>query len=80
MIGWCKLISETSDKMKIAYSLEKNKNCDGELTYDKITKEFTIEKLPEGEDGWLTNHFICPLRSRIREAMELGKRYMVMTG
>ena len=80
MFGWCKLIDENDKKMKIGYSLEKNKNCDGILIYDKQTQEFFVEKLPKGEDGWLTNHFICPLRNRLRRKPLTSELSCVATG
>lgn len=54
MYGWYKLLDESSDKMKIAYSIEKNKSCDGVLLYDKINDNFTVEKFSDGADDWVT--------------------------
>jgi len=80
MVGWCKLKSETADNMTIAYSLETNQSCDGQLIFDKKTKKITVSKITSGEYQYLTSAFICPLRNRIRKGMELDKKYMVMTG
>ncbi len=80
MVGWCKLKNETPHNMLIAYSLETNQTCDGELLYDKQKKIFKISKLTAGEYNYLTSAFMCPLRSRINKGMELNKKYMVMTG
>ena len=80
MYGWCKLINENVESMTIAYSFGKNEACDGELIYDKNTKEMSISKLSNGASEILTKYFICPLRNRMRKGMELGKRYMVATG
>ena len=80
MYGWCKLTNENEHKMEIAYSLGKNNTCDGKLIFDKITKEMTIAKLATGAEEVLTKAFICPLRSRMREGLTLGKLDMIMTG
>ena len=79
MVGWCKLLEETQDKLKIAYSLEEDKSCDGLLVYDKITKKIEIQKNPENRD-WMTTYFICPLRYRINKGLTLNKLTMIMTG
>ncbi len=80
MVGWCKLIEDDEKKAVIAYSLEANETCDGTLIYDKHSKNFTVAKKTTGEHNYLTDAFICPLRSRMRRNMEIGKKYMVMTG
>lgn len=79
MVGWCKLLEDTQNKLKIAYSLEEDKSCDGLLIYDKITKEIDIQKKPENRD-WMTPFFICPLRCKIDKGLTLGKLQIVMTG
>ena len=80
MYGWCKLMNETVETMIISYSFGKNETCDGELIYDKNTKEMNISRLSDGTNEILTKYFICPLRNRMRKGMKLGKRYMVATG
>ena len=79
MIGWSKLISESSNELLIAYSFEEDKSCDGLLKYDTNDKTITIQQKPRHKE-WLENLFICPLRYRIKLGMELGKLYMIMTG
>ena len=79
MVGWCKLLEETQNKLKIAYSLEEDKSCDGLLIYDKITKEIEVQKKPENRE-WMTPFFICPLRSRMRKGLIPDKLTMIMTG
>ena len=79
MVGWCKLLEETQDKLKIAYSLEEDKSCDGLLLYNKSTKKIEVQKKPANKD-WMTSFFICPLRSRMREGLTLDKLTMIMTG
>ena len=77
IIGWCELKEETVESMLIAYSLDHNQNCDGELIYDKNTQLVTIKKLSEGSSEYWTKHFIGLLRGRIRKGMELRKKYML---
>lgn len=80
MYGWCKLTNDSEKQFEIAYSLGKNNSCDGKLIFDKETKKVTIAKLSEGAGEVLTKAFICPLRSRMREGLMLGKLDMIMTG
>ena len=80
MYGWLKLLEDTADKMVIGYSWQENDACDGVLTYSKATKDVTIDKLSSGAGSFETNYLICPIRSRIKKGLELGKRYMVATG
>ena len=80
MIGWSKLINEDETNMTIAYSLETNEKCDGEIIFNKNTEDVVVSKMTSGEYNYLTKSFICPLRGRIRAGMEMGKKYMVMTG
>ena len=77
IIGWCQLKEETEASMLIAYSLNNNQSCDGELLYDKNTQQVTIKKLSEGSSEYWTKHFMGPLRSRIRKGMESPKKYMI---
>ena len=65
MYGWYKLMNETPDEMKIGYSVEKNKSCDGILHYNKHTDEFTTEKLSDGADDWATRWLSGHILSRI---------------
>ncbi len=65
MYGWYKLMNETHNEMKIGYSVEKNKTCDGILNYNKNTDEFTTEKLSEGADDWSTKWLSRHILSRI---------------
>ena len=80
MYGWCKLLEDRNNNMLIGYSWQRDNSCDGRLNFNKITREVTIEKLSSSADEHETSYFICPLRSRIRKGMEIGKRYMVATG
>ena len=80
MYGWCKLIEETETEMVIGYSWEADKSCDGRLIFNKQTKEMTLEKMSAGANESATAYFICPLRSRIRKGLELGRHYIVATG
>lgn len=80
MYGWCTLLKETSDSMVIGYSWQKDNSCDGLLKFNKNTKNIFVEKLSASADKDDTSYFICPLRSRIRKGMEIGKKYMVATG
>jgi len=80
MYGWCKLLEENDKTMLIGYSWQSDDTCDGRLKYDKTTKEMKLEKLSISADKDDTSYFICPLRSRIRKGMVVGKRYMVATG
>ena len=77
IVGWCQLKEETDNHMLIAYSLNYNQSCDGELLYDKSTQLVTIKKMSEGSTEYWTKHFIGPLRSRIRKGIELKKKYMI---
>lgn len=79
MIGWVKIVSETSEELLIAYSFEGDKNCDGLLRYDKKQAEFQIEREPQNM-SWMKPLLICPLRFRIEQGMEPDKMYMIMTG
>lgn len=79
MIGWCKLIEETQEALKIAYSLEEDKSCDGVLIYDKFTKKIEVQKKPANKD-WMTSFFICPLRYRMSKGLKPDKLTMIMTG
>ena len=65
MYGWYKLLDESADKMKIAYSIEKNKSCDGVLLYDKLSDSFTVEKFSAGADDWTTNWMSGHILSKI---------------
>ena len=80
MYGWCKLLEENDNEMIISYSWQENKNCDGKLIYNKNTKEVTVSNFASGIGKNETDYFICPLRSRVRRGMEIGKRYMIATG
>ena len=80
MYGWCKLLKETKNDMVIGYSWQEDNNCDGRLTFNKMTKIVSVDKLSSSADRAKTSYFICPLRSRIHKGMELGKLYMVATG
>lgn len=65
MYGWYKLVSENDHEMKIGYSVEKNKSCDGLLNYDKNTDEFITEKYSDGTDDWVTKWLSGHILSRI---------------
>lgn len=80
MYGWCKLIEENENEMIIGYSWESDKTCDGRLVFNKHTKEMSVEKISVGADEGATSYLICPLRSKIRKGLELGRRYIVATG
>ena len=80
MYGWYKLINESSDKMKIAYSVEKNKSCDGILIYDKPNDCFTIEKLSEGADNWITNWLSGHILAKIIMGQISEERKLIATG
>ena len=80
MVGWCKLLEETQEKLKIAYSFEDDKSCDGILTFDKVTKKIEVQKPPQNKE-WMRTLFICPLRCRIdRKGLTPNKLTMIMTG
>ena len=80
MYGWCKLLKETNTEMIIGYSWEEDKSCDGRLIFNKQTKKMTVEKMSASANEGATAYFICPLRSRIRDGLEIGRRYIVATG
>lgn len=80
MNGWCKFTFEDEKKVTIKYSLEENRNCDGELSFDKATREIQILKLSESATADLTNHFICVIRGRMRRGFELNKVYYLAVG
>ena len=77
MNGWCKFLSEDENLIKIAYSLEKNNSCDGELIYSKDTKEIAVAKLATNAGDVLTKAFICGLRGRMRRGFKFDKIYYI---
>lgn len=80
MYGWCKLTNDNEKQMEIAYSLGKNRTCDGKLIFNKDTKKMTIAHLATDAEEVLTKEFICPLRCRIKKGLQLDKLTMIMTG
>ena len=78
--GWAKLKNETENQMTIGYSIGENKDCDGVLVYNKISKAINAEALSKKTNLLVLDWFICPLRYRIKLGMELNKLYMIMTG
>ena len=79
MIGWSKLVAEDERELQIAYSFEEDRSCDGILSYDKQTRQITVQRPPRHKE-WMRELFICPLRYRIRLGMIPDKLYMIMTG
>ncbi len=77
IVGWCKLKTETEKVMKIAYSLEDNQICDGEIIFNKESYEMKINDLSKGASEILTKIFMGSLRHRIHKGMEQGKKYMI---
>lgn len=80
MYGWLKLLKETKNEWVVGYSWQSDRSCDGELVFDKKTREVTIRKLSNSADEAETTYLICPIRCRMREGLELGKLCMVATG
>lgn len=58
-------MNENDNEMKIGYSIEKNRSCDGVLSYNKHTDEFTTEKYSEGADEWITKWMSGHILSKI---------------
>ncbi len=80
MYGWYKLADDTKYKMKIAYSFEKNKSCDGILVYDKTDDSFIIEKMSDGADVWITNWLSGHILSKIITGQISKERKVIATG
>ncbi len=59
MVGWTKLLDNTDDKAVIAYSLERDRSCDGILVKDKKADMIHIEKLSSSATQAATARFAC---------------------
>jgi len=51
MLGWAKPIQENKDEIRIAYSVESDRSCDGVLVWDKKTEEFRVDKMSATADA-----------------------------
>ena len=80
MYGWYKLLSESDDEMRIAYSFEKNDSCDGILSYNKKNDGFKTIKMSKGTDEWITRWISRHILSKIITGKISNTRGMIAAG
>lgn len=80
MYGWYKLIRQTQNEMQIGYSLGQNKDCDGLLTYDKLSDKFIINRFSTGSDDWSTRWLSGHILTKIISGEISAERKMIAVG
>lgn len=66
MLGWAKIISRGDRYTRIAYSIERDKSCDGILEADAVDGIMRVVKPSASADPSATRRFVCLIYSAMR--------------